>query len=247
MNKQSAKYRDFVLLALFAAIILLLAFTPIGFIQLPLIKATIVHVPVIIGSILLGPKKGAILGGLFGLTSLISNTMTPTLLSFAFSPAIPAPGTTSGNWLSLVITFIPRILVGIVPYYVFVLLQKLMKKNTAARLVARTAATLEGREAKTLLMEKNTSSKFVALTSEIISLAVAALLGSFTNTVFVMGTMFLLFKDAYAAAKGIPVDAVLGAVLAVVGTNGVPEAIAAVVLTVSIGKALLALQRKSLA
>lgn len=214
MNKQSAKYRDFVLLALFAAIILLLAFTPIGFIQLPLIKATIVHVPVIIGSILLGPKKGAILGGLFGLTSLISNTMTPTLLSFAFSPAIPAPGTTSGNWLSLVITFIPRILVGIVPYYVFVLLQKLMKKNTKA---------------------------------EYFSLAVAALLGSFTNTVFVMGTMFLLFKDAYAAAKGIPVDAVLGAVLAVVGTNGVPEAIAAVVLTVSIGKALLALQRKSLA
>lgn len=214
MNKQSAKYRDFVLLALFAAIILLLAFTPIGFIQLPLIKATIVHVPVIIGSILLGPKKGAILGGLFGLTSLISNTMMPTLLSFAFSPAIPAPGTTSGNWLSLIITFVPRILVGILPYYIFILLQKLMKKNTKA---------------------------------EYFSLAIAGVVGSFVNTIFVMGAMFLLFKDAYAAAKGIPVDAVLGAVLAVVGTNGVPEAIAAVVLTVSIGKALLALQRKSLA
>ena len=68
MNRQTAKYRDFVLLALFAAIILLLAFTPIGYIQLPIIKATIVHVPVILGAIILGPKKGAILGVLFGLT-----------------------------------------------------------------------------------------------------------------------------------------------------------------------------------
>ena len=51
MNRQTAKYRDFVLLALFAAIILLLAFTPIGYIQLPIIKATIVHVPVILGAI----------------------------------------------------------------------------------------------------------------------------------------------------------------------------------------------------
>ena len=88
MNRQTAKYRDFVLLALFAAIILLLAFTPIGYIQLPIIKATIVHVPVIPGAIVLGPKKGAILGVLFGLTSFISNTFMPTALSFAFSPAI---------------------------------------------------------------------------------------------------------------------------------------------------------------
>ena len=56
MNRQTAKYRDFVLLALFAAIILLLAFTPIGYIQLPIIKATIVHEPVVLGAYILGPK-----------------------------------------------------------------------------------------------------------------------------------------------------------------------------------------------
>ena len=211
MNRQTAKYRDFVLLALFAAIILLMAFTPIGYIQLPIIKATIIHVPVIIGSIVLGPKKGAVLGALFGLTSFISNTFMPTLLSFAFSPAIPLPGTAQGSFWSLLICFVPRILVGVVAYYVFALFQKLMKKSPKG---------------------------------EFLSLALGALFGSFTNTILVMGSIYMVFKDAYAAAKGIPADAVMGAVLAVVGANGVPEAIAAIVLTVAIGKALLSLQRK---
>ena len=70
--------------ALMAAIVIVLANTPLGMIQLPIIKATTVHIPVILGAILLGPAAGAILGGVFGICSLISNTMAPTLLSFAF-------------------------------------------------------------------------------------------------------------------------------------------------------------------
>ena len=87
------------------------------------------------------------------------------------------------------------------------------------------------------LMKKSTKGEFL-------SLAVGALAGSFTNAIMVMGSIFLIFKDAYAAIKGIPADAVMGAILAVVGANGVPEAAAAIVLTVAIGKALLGLQRK---
>ena len=71
--------QELVLTALFAAIILLMAFTPLGLIDLPLIKATILHVPVIIGSVVLGPKRGAGLGALFGLVSLWKNTMAPSL------------------------------------------------------------------------------------------------------------------------------------------------------------------------
>ena len=71
--------------ALMAAIVILLANTPLGMIQLPIIKATTVHIPVIIGAILLGPSAGAILGFVFGVCSLVSNTMAPTLLSFAGS------------------------------------------------------------------------------------------------------------------------------------------------------------------
>ena len=41
--------------ALMAAIVIVLANTPLGMIQLPIIKATTVHIPVIIGAILLRP------------------------------------------------------------------------------------------------------------------------------------------------------------------------------------------------
>ena len=82
----SQSIHDLVILALFTAIIFLMNSTPLGYIDLPIIKATLIHVPVIIGSVLLGPKKGAILGGMFGLTSFLKNTMTPSALSFAFSP-----------------------------------------------------------------------------------------------------------------------------------------------------------------
>ena len=68
---QRQQIQSMVLVAMFTAIIFLLAFTPIGMIDLPIIKATILHVPVIIASLLLGPKKGAFLGGVFGFSSLL--------------------------------------------------------------------------------------------------------------------------------------------------------------------------------
>ena len=89
-NISTQKNRSLVQMALFGAIIVLLAFTPfIGYIPLGFTKATIIHIPVILASLLLGPKKGAILGALFGLTSLISNTFQPTPTSFVFHPFIP--------------------------------------------------------------------------------------------------------------------------------------------------------------
>ncbi|MEI3130222.1 MAG: hypothetical protein V8S89_05185 [Oscillospiraceae bacterium] len=70
----------------------------------------------------------------------------------------------------------------------------------------------------------------------------AGIAGALTNTVLVMGLIFLVFRQAYAALQGISVDAVLGVILGIVGANGVPEAIAAAILTpaicVPLGKAL---------
>ena len=128
--------RELVLTSLFTAVILLMAFTPLGLIDLPIIKATILHVPVIIGSVLLGPKKGAFFGFLFGLTSLVKNTMAPSLLSFAFSPFVPLPGTASGSPWALVICFAPRILVGIVPYFAAAGVQKLFGSSSLSRTIS---------------------------------------------------------------------------------------------------------------
>lgn len=123
------KTYQMVLTALFTAIIMIMAFVPyLGYINLVVIKATLIHVPVIIGSIMLGPKKGAFLGFVFGCTSLINNTFNPTLLSFAFSPFYSV-GEIGGNAFSLVICFVPRILVGIVPYFVYRALRGFLKKS----------------------------------------------------------------------------------------------------------------------
>ncbi len=115
---KNEKVLGMVQLSLFTAIIILLAFTPmIGYIPLGITRVTIIHIPVILGSLLLGPKKGAFLGFVFGLTSLIMNTINPTATSFVFTP-FGTIGSTQGNFVSLLICFVPRILVGVIPYWV---------------------------------------------------------------------------------------------------------------------------------
>ncbi len=130
----TSQARSLTIMAMFSAIILLMAFTPFGIIDLPLIKATILHVPVIIGAIILGPKKGAFLGFLFGLTSFIKNNMAPSILSFAFTPTVPVPGTGHGSPWAVFICFVPRILVGVVPWLIYHAFDKRMPNmNKAVR------------------------------------------------------------------------------------------------------------------
>lgn len=203
--KAKKKTLNYTLFTLFAAIIILLSITPLGFIHLGFIKATIVHIPVIIGSIILGPTAGAGLGLIFGINSIINNTISPSILSFAFSPLVPVIGTTSGSPFALIIALLPRILVGIVPYYIV-------------------------------------ESQFIKKDS--IRLGLAGFIGSVTNTILVMGLIYLLFKDAYGSARGIEGLAVTKAILSVIIINGIPEAIVSTLITIPITKALYKVRRK---
>lgn len=124
MRTKKHDTRWMISVALMSAIVIVLANTPLGMIQLPIVKATTVHIPVIIGAILLGPSAGAILGFVFGVCSLISNTMAPTLLSFAFSPFMSTtgiPGVLKAIWISVGC----RILIGVVAGWLWILLKKI--------------------------------------------------------------------------------------------------------------------------
>ena len=207
---RSNKTFNVVLTGLFMAIIIIMTTVPnLGYINLVVIKVTMVHVPVIIGSVLLGPKYGAVLGGTFGLTSLIVNTFNPSLLSFAFSPFYQV-GNIGGNGWSVVIALLPRTLVGIVPYFVYRLLNRLLEN-------------LQGKKA--------------------ISLTAAGVSGALTNTVLVMSLIYVCFKDEFAVAKDISVDAVFSAILGIVAGNGIPEAAVGGVLTLLVGGALLRIKK----
>ena len=77
------KTQKMVLTAVFAAIIILMANVPfLGYINLGFVSATTIHIPVIIGAVLLGPSSGAFLGFIFGLTSCLKATFQPNLTSF---------------------------------------------------------------------------------------------------------------------------------------------------------------------
>ena len=131
MKTKKHDTRWMVSVALMGAIIIVLANTPLGMIQLPIIKATTVHIPVIIGAILLGPSAGAILGAVFGICSLISNTMAPTLLSFAFSPFMSTtgiPGAIKAIWVSVGC----RVLIGVAAGWLWMLFEKLKMNQVIA-------------------------------------------------------------------------------------------------------------------
>lgn len=153
MNKK--KSLEMVQLALLSALVVLLSFVPnIGYIKLPIlaVQATTVHIPVIVGSIILGPKAGGVLGGIFGLTSLINNTTQPGIISFCFSPFISLGDGLSGNLLSLLICLVPRILCGILPYYVCRVMMNLGKCSGIKDKFSYLAAGLAGSMTNTILV-----------------------------------------------------------------------------------------------
>lgn len=70
-NKQKINTAYLVEMALLMAIILIMAFTPVGYIRTLGLEITLIVVPVAVGAVTLGPTAGAILGGTFGITSFI--------------------------------------------------------------------------------------------------------------------------------------------------------------------------------
>ena len=114
--------------ALMAALVVVLANTPLGMIPLPITKATTVHIPVILGSILLGPTAGAILGGTFGICSMISNTMTPALTSFAFSPFLSTTGIV-GALKAIWVSVGCRILIGLISGWLWMILKRIKTRQ----------------------------------------------------------------------------------------------------------------------
>lgn len=193
--------RYMAMLALLCGVLLVMGTTGIGFIPLPVIKATTMHIPVILGAILLGPNAGAILGGLFGLCSIWVNTTTPNLLSFAFSPFMSTEGLV-GVAKSLWIGLGCRILFGLIAGWLWILVKKLIKKDY-------------------------------------IALPVTAAISTVCHTLLVMGSIYLLLAQQYAAAKNVAVSAVFGLVMGTITASGIPEAIAAAILVSVIGKSLL--------
>ncbi len=179
--KQTKSTQVATLSLFFAVMIVIDILSSVFFNLLPVpIKPTIVHIPVIIASILYGPKVGATLGGMMGILSVVHNTIVLLPTSYLFSPFVE-----NGQWYSLIVAIVPRILIGVSPYIIY------------------------------------------RLSPKRIGLVVAGAIGSMTNTVFVLGSIFFLFSSIYNG----DVKAMLATII---GTNSIAEMIIAAFLTAAI-------------
>ena len=112
-----------------AAIITMMTFTPyVGYISYGALSITTLHIPVIIGAILLGPMYGAFLGAVWGIDCLIYAVIGATSDGAIF--------------VNPIISVVPRIIVGIVAAFVFIGLEKLIKIRFVAIPLTAIAATL---------------------------------------------------------------------------------------------------------
>jgi uncharacterized membrane protein len=202
------------------AITVVLGMTPqLGFIQLPGIAITTMHIPTILAGIIEGPVLGGVVGAMFGLFSMwqAQNIGSPVEKVIFSNP---------------VIAVLPRILIGIVAYYVFALVRGAKGRAALAVVMAGLAgytgyllsASVAGTAAIRYLIGIVAGGLAVLIFSFLDRKfghgpALAAAAGSLTNTVLVLGLI--------VAFGHMPVQVAVGIGLA----NGLPEAAVAVVLT----------------
>lgn len=127
VSARNVKLIRMVQLAILLALEVLMTFTPIGMIVTPLFSITLMHIPVIIGGVLLGPVYGGILGGAFGILSILRAIIGGGAGDVLFNPAA------SGNpFGTIVMSVLPRILVGVLAAYLYLLFKKLFRSDFAA-------------------------------------------------------------------------------------------------------------------
>ncbi|MDF2636676.1 MAG: panT [Pelosinus sp.] len=184
-NKEQARpimrTRQLTVSGMLASVSVILGLTGYGFIPLPTIKATVMHIPVIIGAILEGPAVGMMVGLLFGLFSVFQNMTAPNILSFAL--------------LNPLVSVVPRILIGLTAYYCY---------------------------------------KLFPSRNESVRIGVGAAVGSLTNTIGVMGMIYLLYAADFAAARGLNSDSVHTVIWGIILANGIPEAVISVLITIPV-------------
>ncbi len=104
--------KKLVMLALLAAVLILMAFTPLGYLRVGPLSITFNTIPVAIGAIALGPVGGAVLGAVFGITSVMGgSSLVITLMGISFP-------------LTVILCMLPRILEGLLAGLIFAGLRK---------------------------------------------------------------------------------------------------------------------------
>ena len=102
-----------VILGLMTGILLLMAYTPLGYLNIGPLAITFNVIPVAIAAITLGPAGGAAIGAVFGMTSFLQ------CIGIGGSSAMGAMLFSINPFLAFVQRFVPRMLDGLLLGYIF--------------------------------------------------------------------------------------------------------------------------------
>lgn len=235
--------RKMTVIGVLGAISIILGLTPLGFIPIGPTKATIMHIPVIIGSILEGPIVGMNIGLIFGLFSMFQAFTNPTPVSFVFYNPIVA--------------LLPRVLMGYLSYYIYKFFES--KKSLTIKLILNLVLagfliylgnTIYGliiNSGSIFLMFMNLIFLFIImfliyyinkLDKGVIELTISAGLGTLINTVGVLSSIYFLYGERYVSTLGKSKELARSIIFGIAITNGIPEVILAIIITVSVVGAL---------
>lgn len=230
--------RQIVIAGVMGAIAILLGATGWGFIPFVLgVSITIMHVPVIIGAVLEGPLVGTVIGLLFGIFSLIWAFIRPSGPDIYFQHPL--------------VSVLPRLFIGLVAYLVYRVVRgpRTGKASTALGVVVVLAVTSVVLAYATPALGDDAGLKRLVLLAALILIALAvvglylawrklgevaaigaaAVAGTLTNTVLVLSML------GWLSTLGVFDSPLPWSVLLTIGvTNGVPEIIAAVLITVAV-------------
>ena len=122
--KTSTKTRQLTVLGLLTGILLLMAYTPLGYLNIGPLAISFNVIPVALAAITLGPAGGAAAGAVFGLTSFlqcigVGGVSSMGVVLFGINPV-----------LAFIQRFIPRLLDGLLLGYIF----RGVKKASNARI-----------------------------------------------------------------------------------------------------------------
>ena len=128
--------REMVTTAMLCAILLIMSFTPLGYLNIGPLAISFNMIPVAIGAIALGPVGGMILGGMFGITSFlqclgIGGTSAMGVILFEINP-----------FFAFVQRFVPRLLAGLLAGLVFKGVKKISNPSIACFTTGFMAALL---------------------------------------------------------------------------------------------------------
>ena len=125
MKTNRVDTRRMVLLAMLSGILLVMSFTPLGYLNIGPLAISLNMIPVAIGAVALGPGGGAFLGAVFGITSClqcvgIGGTSYMGVILFEISPV-----------LTIIQRLVPRVLAGCLTGVVYGSLHKLHQRYAA--------------------------------------------------------------------------------------------------------------------